>query len=246
MEPSPTNPETPAPAAQPVPAQPARAIQPAPLPEEEYEVEEEQPRRRRRGLQIMPAFWTISSLVSMIVNIILIVLLISLGTQLFTLKKLVQDQLLGGLYENFVKMDQAHIMTTIPVSAKVPAKFNLPLKTNTVVVLTEDTLLKNATIVSLQTGNMTMYNTPATIKLAAGTELPVALDLSVPVDQMIPVNLNVQVDIPLSQTELHQPFAGLQEVVRPYYKMLAETPGSWDEIFCAPDGMLLMFCSQGQ
>ncbi len=191
--------------------------------------------KAKREFKIMPAFWTITSLLSLTINIILILVLFSLGNQLFNLKVLVQKQLLAGLYENFILMDQAHIKTTIPVSAEVPAKFTLPLKTNTVVVLTEDTVLENAQVVSLQTGGLAIYNAPATIKLAVGTRLPVALDLTVPVDQMIPVKLNVEVDIPLSETELHKPFAGLQEVIRPYYKLMNDLPNSWDEVLCGPD-----------
>jgi len=218
----------PAPAAQPAPApQAAPAAPPAAKP-------------ARRGLKLMPAFWTVTSVISLTVNIILIVILVVLGTQLFNLKQLVEKQLLAGLYENFILMDQAHIKTTIPVSAQVPAKFDLALKTDTVVVLTEDTLLENASVVSLQTGGLAIYNAPATIKLAAGTRLPVALDLSVPVDQMIPVNLMVEVDIPLSQTELHQPFTGLQEVIRPYYLLLNELPNSWERALCSPGADL--FC----
>lgn len=194
----------------------------------------------QRGFKILPAFWTITSLLSLTANIILIVVLISVGTQLFSLKQLVEKQLLAGLYENFIFMDQAHIKTTIPVSAQVPAKFDLPLKTNTVVILTEDTLLENAQVVSLQTGGLAIYNAPATIKLASGTRLPVALDLIVPVNQMIPVNLTVEVDIPLSQTELHKPFAGLQEVIRPYYKLMDELPDSWEEVLCGPEAGI--FC----
>jgi hypothetical protein len=64
----------------------------------------------------------------------------------FTLKDLVKNQVLGGLYQNFVMMDQAHIRTQIPVKAQVPAKFDLPLSTNTTVTLTEDTTITNATI----------------------------------------------------------------------------------------------------
>jgi hypothetical protein len=37
-----------------------------------------------------PAFWTVASVVSMIVNLILILLLLFLGQQLFTLKSIVQ------------------------------------------------------------------------------------------------------------------------------------------------------------
>jgi hypothetical protein len=224
-----------------VPEQPVEEVPAAP-PAAADEIAAQPPVRAPQRLHFMPAFWTIASLISLIVNIILIVILFSLGTQLFTLKKLVQDQVLGGLYQNFVRMDQAHIKTTIPISTNVPAKFDLPLKANTVVILTEATLLENARVVNLHTGGLTIVDAPATIELAAGTRLPVALDLMVPVDQMIPVTLNVNVDIPLNQTELHPPFAGLQEVIRPYYKMLEDVPGSWDEVLCGSSGGL--FCSK--
>jgi hypothetical protein len=54
----------------------------------------------------------------------------------------------------------------------------------------------------------------------------------VPVDQKIPVNLNVAVDIPLNQTDLHRPFTGLQKVVEPYQALLNQTPNSWWEVLC--------------
>jgi hypothetical protein len=194
-------------------------------------------RRRRvtRPLRLGPPFWTITSILSLVVNVILIVIMLSLAGQLFNLKILVQDQVLGGLYENFVLMDQAHIRTTIKVNTNVPAKFDLPLQTNTFVVLTEPTLLEDARVVRLSTGGLTIIDAPTTILLAEGTRLPVALDLVVPVDQQIPVSLDVNVDIPLSQTDLHKPFTGLQEVVRPYYLMLEGVPDNWADILCGPE-----------
>jgi hypothetical protein len=182
--------------------------------------------------KVVPAFWTIASVISMIVNIILIVVLILLANQLFTLKALVQNQLLGGLYANFQKMDDAHIRTTIPVSAEVPAKFDLPLHTKTTVTLTEDTTVNGMTIYNFYAGNTTITQAQANIVLPAGTSLPIELNLVVPVDQKIPVKLNVNVDIPLNQTDLHQPFTGLQEVVKPYYTLLDSLPGSWQDVMC--------------
>jgi hypothetical protein len=44
--------------------------------------------------------------------------------------------------------------------------------------------------------------------------------LTVPVDTTVPVKLNVNVDIPMAQTQLHEPFSGLQEAVKPIYCML--------------------------
>ena len=200
-------------------------------------------RQARHEWKFPQAFWTVACVFSLAVNVVLIALLLAIGQQLFTIKGVVEDQLLGGLFQNFVMMDQAHIRTSIPISTSVPAKFDLPLKTNTIVVLTEDTTLENATVARLTTGGLTIENAPATIVLRTGTELPVALDLTVPVDQVIPVTLTVDVDIPLNKTDLHKPFVGLQEVVRPYYRMLSKTPGSWNELICGeqPEGLCRWF-----
>ena len=192
-------------------------------------------RRFLRGDKIGPAFWTVASLISMVVNIILVIVLIVLAQQLFTLKAIVQDQVLGGLYTNFQLMDQAHIRTTIPVNADVPAKFDLPLNTETTVVLTADTTIEGATIYELEAWPLYITKAKTNIVLPAGTSLPVALSLTVPVDQKIPVNLMVNVDIPLSQTDLHPPFVGLQEVVKPYYTLLGDLPNSWQIAICGLD-----------
>ncbi len=191
-------------------------------------------RRRRRFLRlekIGPAFWTITGLVSLTVNVVLIVILVTLGGQLFSLKQMVKDQLLGGLYQNFELMDQASIRTTIPVETSVPAKFDLPLETDTTVVLTDNVFIDNA-YVSLDTGGLHIQGAVTDITLPAGTQLPVHLSLVVPVDQQIPVKLNVAVDIPLKETELHAPFVGLQGVVEPYYQLIDQTPNSWEEALC--------------
>jgi hypothetical protein len=192
-------------------------------------------RRKRRGFRLKnigPAFWTIASLVSLTVNIILVVVLILLARPLFSAKGLVEQQVLGGLYQNFVEMDQAHIRTTIPVNTQVPAKFDLPLNTTTEVTLAEDTTITNATIYDLNAGALYISRATTSIILPKGSRLPINLNLTVPVDQQIPVNLMVDVDIPLSQTELHKPFAGLQEVVKPYYTYLTSLPNSWQEALC--------------
>jgi hypothetical protein len=128
--------------------------------------------------------------------------------------------LLGGLYSNFEKMDAAHITTTIPVQTEIPVKFDLQLNQQTNVVLSQDVTISNA-LVTVKTGGMNIANALTTIVLPQGTNLPVVLNLTVPVDKMVPIALDVQVDIPLEQTQLHEPFVGLQEVVKPFYCMLS-------------------------
>ncbi len=90
--------------------------------------------------------------------------------------------------------------------------------------LTEDTTVKGMTIYNLNAGALFISQAQADIILPAGTDLPVALNIVVPVDQKISVKLLVDVDIPLNQTDLHPPFVGLQDVVKPYYTLLGDLP----------------------
>lgn len=188
-----------------------------------------------------PAFWTVSSLISLGVNLVLIAILILLGRKLFDLKQLVSAQLVGGLHQNFVKMDQAHIVSTITVKDTIqvkdtiPVVFNLPLNQETEVKLTKDTPVHNTTIY------LNGQAVPLDLVLPKGTRLNIQLDLVVPVSQTLPVVLNVPVllkvpvDIPLDQTQLHEPFVGLQNVVSPYQALLDAPPHSWDQTpLCQP------------
>ena len=153
--------------------------------------------------------------VNVVVLIVLVVLLVLLQRRQINVISLLPD-LLGGLYSNFEKMDNAHITKTIPVSAQIPVKFDLQLNQQTNVVLSENVLINNA-LVTVNTGGLNITRAAANIVLPAGTSLPVVLNLTVPVDTSIPVNLNVAVDIPLNETQLHEPFVGLGEVVKPLY-----------------------------
>ena len=176
-----------------------------------------------KNLKFAAPFWTIASIFSMVVNIILLVALVLV---LNTYKNIrienvtnIGEGLLGGLYTNFEKMDRAHIISNIPVQSEIPVKFDLLLNQQTNVVLSEDVTIRNA-LVTVNTGGMNITRANATIVLPAGTGLPVVLNLTVPVDTKVPVVLNVPVDIPLKDTQLHEPFAGLQEVVKPFYCMI--------------------------
>lgn len=196
--------------------------------------------------KIGPAFWTVASIFSLAVNIILIVIILVLARQLFSIKSLVADQLIGGLYNNFQQMDNAHIITTIQVQDTIqvkdtiPVVFDLPLKQNTEVILTKNTPVKNTTIF------LNGVAVPVDLVLKKGTTLNIGLDLTVPVSQTVPVNLTVPVrlkvpvDIALNQTDLHRPFVGLQGVVAPYLALLIGLPNSWEETpLCKPESGFL-------
>jgi hypothetical protein len=211
----------------------------------EPQLSADEPQSEDRGVspiiwqgKVMPAFWTIASILSLVVNVILIVLVLMLASQLFRIKDLVQVQLIGGLYENFVKMDEASIITTIQVSDTItvqdtiPVVFDLPLKQGTEIVLTKDTPIRKATVY------LNGQPVPTDIVLRQGTRMSIALDMVVPVNQTVPVvlkvpvNLQVPVNIPLAKTDLHEPFAGLQDVVAPYKALLEDLPSTWGDMLC--------------
>lgn len=181
------------------------------------------PKNRERRFKFLPAFWTIASILSFTVNLILIIALLiawQLLDQIRTLQTYGMGEasgLLGGLYTNFVKMDEANIRTNIHVEKDIPVQFTLNVTGPTNVTLSQPVTIRGASV-SVQTGGLNIQDANATIVLPAGVVLPINIEnLVVPVDQQVPAILDVPVDIPLAQTELHEPFVGLQQVVKPWY-----------------------------
>lgn len=188
--------------------------------------------------KFLPAFWTIASVMSFTVNIILLIVLLIALQMLGTIQTTANDQfsgLLGGLFNNFVKMDNATIRTQIPVNADIPLNISVPVKATTQITLAQDAVIQNAHVV-INTGSVNI-NANATVTLPANTPLTVNLDFPLPVTATIPISLNVDVNIPLKNTELSQPFQGLQAVVKPYYCLIepnALMPTDNQTPVCAP------------
>lgn len=209
----------------PVEQQPAQ--KPAPLPTEQpakqAENTKEKPSMSRKE-KLLRALWTTTSVISMTVNIIVVtVLILAFGfLRGFKLPPnidiFVLNNLLSGLYSNFEKMDQATIQTVIPVDAQIPLDISVPVQTTTQITLAESVVIPNAQVV-INTGGLNI-NSNARVTLPAGTPLDVNLNFVLPVQTSIPVHLEVPVNIPMAETELHEPFVGLQEVVKPLYCLL--------------------------
>jgi hypothetical protein len=169
-------------------------------------------------LKLLPAFWTVASIMSITVNIVLIVILLTMLDMLGLIRKTANDQvsgLLGGLYTNFVKMDQASIVSTIPVDANIPLNITVPVQATTQITLADTVTIPNAHV-RINTGALNI-DADAVVTLPANTPLMVNLDFPLNVQNTIPVHLDVPVNIPLSATQLHEPFVGLRQVVEPWY-----------------------------
>lgn len=172
-------------------------------------------------LKLLPAFWTIASIMSITVNIVMLAVVLILLRMLGGLQVTANDQmsgLLGGLYNNFVKMDQATITRTVPVDANIPLNIQVPVQATTQITLAEAVTIPNAHV-RINTGALNI-NADAVVTLPANTPLTVNLDFPLTVQNTIPIHLDVPVNIPLSETQLHEPFVGLQNVVKPWYCMV--------------------------
>lgn len=166
-------------------------------------------------------FWWVGSVASLILNGVLIAIVILLIGRIRELQELQNagldfaNKLLSEAYVNFMLMEDANIVTTVIVEDTIPVQFDLNVKTDTTVTLTEPTLIRGATT-DLRTGGLNINNAPTDIVLPAGTQLPISLEIVVPVDKTVPVQLEVPVNIPLKQTDLVTPFQGLQKLLYPY------------------------------
>jgi len=211
----------------PRPAAPEEYVDSAPAVTSQEAAPQTQPRPASvfKGFRLKfgPPFWTIASILSLTVNVVLIIVLFMVWVSVPTINlnsiKEMGNGLLGGLYSNFEKMDRAHITRTIPVQTTIPVKFDLPINQQTTVVLSQDVTIDNARV-TVRTGGLNITNALTTIVLPQGTSLPIVLNITVPVETTVPVALNVEVDIPLNETQLHDPFVGLRKVVEPFYCML--------------------------
>lgn len=158
---------------------------------------------------------------SLVLNAVLIAVLVILYNLTGDLRNLqgsasnIGASVLGGMYTNFEKMDRATIRTVIPVDAQIPLDITVPVRTTTEIKLASAATISNAHVV-INTGGLSI-NAPASVTLPAGTPLMVELNFDLPVKDEIPVHLDVPVNIPMAETELHEPFVGLQDVVRPWY-----------------------------
>lgn len=175
------------------------------------------------------SFKTVAILISFVMNITSLIVLLLLVMNIFRIKNGILEPLVDGLHRNFVGLDEATIIRTIEVEDEIPVQFDLPLNQQTNVVLTQDVpIVANATFTLPGGGGM--INGRVDIVLPQGLVLPVQLNMTVPVDTSIPINLPVDVSIPLNETQLHDPFLNLRELLQPYVRAMDHLPDKWEDV----------------
>jgi hypothetical protein len=177
----------------------------------------------------LPAFWTVACIFSLIVNVILITVLITFGRNFFSMKTLVSKGLINGASENLAMMDQAHIVTSVPVQTKVqlqdnlPVVFNLPVTQATQLTLAQDTRITGAYIYLNNTAVVTDLTLPARTPILVNINMTIPVDTMVPISMTVPLSMQVPLDVAVNQTDLHQSIVGLQGVIEPYKTLFDST-----------------------
>jgi hypothetical protein len=210
-------------------------------------VKEAAPSVLPRKYLVRTALWDFSSIFSLVMNAVLVAVVLLLAARIHTLQTTLNG-LLGGLYDNFVRMDRSYITTTIQVDdMPIPLDFTLPVvQDSTNVTLTQDVTVRNAYVV-IDTGQLSI-SAPATVKLPAGTTLPVSLRMDVPVQTTVYMDLQVPVNIELARANssdpaianLHTAFLGLQDTIGPLYCLLK--PSAMDYLsqpLCDSEGLYI-------
>jgi hypothetical protein len=194
------------------------------------------------------AAWDLSAILSLLVNAVLLTVVVLLSIQVKNMKSSMNN-LLGGLYDNFVRMDNSVISTTVTMpEMSIPLDFILPVvQSSTNMTLTENVTIHGAYVI-INTGSLSI-NSAATITLPAGTTLPVSLSIDVPVKTTVLVkDIQVPIDIRLAKANspdpnvanLHSAFIGLQDTVGPFYCLLQPEVQDYTGVYLCQQGAYIL------
>ncbi len=183
-------------------------------------VQPEKP-RKSRPRKFWDAAKTLSLIVSMFVNLILIVAVVILANQVGAIK-MTLNNVLGQLDSAFAGLGQAVIKDTIKINQQVPVQFDLPLKQDTVVTTQAPVPINTQATFSL--GQFGSINGVVTLQLPAGTSLPVHLELTVPVSNSIPVVFDQSISIPLAEKGLGPVVSKLRAALSPIIDLVKQMP----------------------
>jgi len=202
-----------------------------PEPEQMTPQPEAKPKRR-----VIPRLWNafknIAILFSFLVNIVLVVVVAILVLQadsIFSLKTEVAEPLLADLDQAFEALGETTIQSTIYITDTIPVVFDIPLKQNTDVILTQPVPLAMPAQFLLPGGGGAINGT-VIMSLPLGQALPVTLEISVPVSTTVPIIMEVPVTIELSEAGMGPAIEQLRAVLRPVAGFVQSLPDTPEEL----------------
>ncbi|MEE9507717.1 MAG: hypothetical protein V3V44_00380 [Anaerolineales bacterium] len=178
-------------------------------------------------------FWRSLTVVSVVLNLILIFVLIALGNSLIGFASAFDTSVIDEVAKAMSFEEGATLSTSIRVQDQVPVTLEVPLNRNTVATLSEPARFDGASI-SIRSATLSI-DAPATLTLPAGAELPLALDLSVTVDTVIPIDITVPVEFPIAESEVGDSISAMQGLIEPYRAIVSEMPACWQMLLWGGD-----------
>lgn len=186
---------------------------------------------RVKKMKPWQAFKTFAILFSFVMNLVLLIVLLLVAPLIIPIVSEIANPIVGGLNNSFVDMSTATISQTIDVKDEMGIAFDLPLAETTEVLIVDEVPLQGVPAQFVLPNGGGSINGQVYLSLPKNLQLPVYLEMTVPVSQTIPVVLAVDVDIPLSETELGGPFNQLRSLFEPLAALLGGLPGSNQELF---------------
>lgn len=178
-------------------------------------------------------FWKTITVISIVLNLALLFVMITLGNSIFSLKSAFDDTGIEETAKAMTFEEGATLSTSIRIQDEVPVTFEVPLQRSTVVTLFEPAQIDGASI-SIRSATLSI-DAPASLTLPVGAELPLALDFSVTVDTVVPIDLTVPVEIPIAESEVGEALSAMQGLLDPYRSIAAELPGCWQMLLWGGD-----------
>jgi hypothetical protein len=120
----------------------------------------------------------------------------------------------GGVNTLMADFESAVITRTISIHKDIPVRFDVPLDKNLTVQLTDDVSINRPTNFVLPAGGG-QINGRVYLELPQGQNLPVHMQTTVEVSQTLPVQMDVNVAIPLNETELGDVIGQLKDLLEP-------------------------------
>ena len=177
--------------------------------------------RRQRAWN---ALKNITIVVSLFVNLILIIALLIIASQIGNIKAALNG-VVGQLDTAFTSLGAAVVQDTIHIEQRVPVRFDLPInELPGTATTTEAVPLSIPATFSL--GSFGQIHGTVSLALPANLRLPVRISMTVPVQNEIPVVFDQPVAIPLGQRGLGPVIDQLRGVTQPLLQMIQSLPDS--------------------
>ncbi len=189
---------------------------------------------KRRRWHFWKAFKDIAIIFSFVMNFVLLMVLLLSPGPVFQAKTGIAEPLLGELDEAFQDLGATDIVSTVYIAESPLIKFDLPIRQNIAVTLTEPVPLQVPASFFLPGGGGSINGT-VFLKLPPGMRLPIDLRMTVPVSENVPITMTVPVTINLNEGGLEPAVLRLRNVVTPINSALQELPNSPQEVIRPDD-----------